>query len=100
MTEIACSLTDEDFRRRREMVRETLRPLVVAREPLDDGLRLTFSDDAASRAQVETFVALERRCCGFLTFTTEADDDGLRLTITGPPEARRMLEAFAGWTAS
>ncbi|MGI9285127.1 MAG: hypothetical protein ACR2P1_07035 [Pseudomonadales bacterium] len=91
-TEIACSLTDEEFRDRRAMVRKSLLPQIIETSKLASGLRLSFPDTELLRSSVETFVNLERECCGFLTFTITPPGEGLVLNIEGPPEAQAALE--------
>ena len=98
--EIACSLTDEEFRERRAMARESLLPHLVETKKLESGLKLTFPETDTLRSSVETFVSLERQCCGFLTFTITPPDKGLTLTIEGPPEAQATLEMLAAAVAS
>ncbi|MDA0229873.1 MAG: hypothetical protein O3B21_06760 [Proteobacteria bacterium] len=93
--EITCSLTDEEFRERRAMARKDLLPHILDGERMDSGLRLTFADSVALRSRVESFIRLERQCCGFLTFTLAPPIDGLILTIEGPPEAQITLDRFA-----
>lgn len=93
--EIACSLTDEEFRERRAMAREFLLPHIVGTEKLESGLRVTFPETDTLRSNVETFVRLERQCCEFLTFTITPPDQGLTVTIEGPPEARATIDMFA-----
>lgn len=93
--DIACSLNDEEFRRRRALARETLLPHLIGTERLTGGLALTFPDTAALRSRVETFVGLERQCCGFLTFTVSQSAERLVLTIEGPPDAQSTLDMLA-----
>ena len=94
-SEIACSLTDDEFRTRRAMARNYLIPHINKTERLASGLRLSFRETDALRSRVDTFVNLERQCCGFLTFAVTPPDGGLSVTIQGPPEAQSMLEMFA-----
>ncbi len=93
--ELACSLTDREFRERRAMVRKSLLPQVLETSKLVSGLRLSFPETESLRSSVETFVSLERECCGFLTFTITPPEEGLLLTIEGPPEAQATLEMMA-----
>ena len=92
--DVACSLNDDAFRRRREMARRLLGPHLVGTEKLASGIRLSFSETLGLRAQIERFVSLERQCCGFLTFTIGPPSPELTLTIEGPPEARETLALF------
>ncbi len=94
-SEFACSLTDDEFRERRAEARKFLAPHIIKTEKLASGLRLTFPDTDALRSRVDTFVSLERQCCGFLAFAVTPPDEGLSLTIEGPPEAHTTLEMFA-----
>lgn len=94
-TENACSLTDEEFRARRELARKSLLPHIFETKKLESGLKVTFLETDMIRSRVETFVSLERQCCGFLTFTVTPPEEGLTLTIEGPPEAEVTLEMFA-----
>ncbi len=94
-SEIACSLTDDEFRKRRAMARKYLIPHIIKTERLDSGLRLSFRETDALRSRVDTFVNLERQCCDFLTFAVTPPDRGLSVTIQGPPEAQATLEMFA-----
>ena len=97
--EIACSLTDHEFRERRAMARKFLVPHVIKKEKFASGLRLTFPDTDALRSRVDTFVGLERQCCGSLSFAVTAPHEGLSVTIEGPPEALPTLELFAAAVA-
>ncbi len=92
--EVSCSLTAEKLRMRRTNLRSTLVPRVVQTERLSDGFRIQFDDSASLRKQVEEFVSLEQRCCGFLSFAISPPDEGLVLSIQGPPEASGALELF------
>jgi hypothetical protein len=65
---------------------------VRERRELPDGAAFRF--DAAAFDDVARFVANERRCCPFLTFTLELTSDGpLWLRLAGPPGTRDFLEA-------
>jgi len=92
MSVTGCSLTDEEFQERRALARESLLPHITETRKLESGLELTFPETDTLRASAEAFVALERQCCGFLTFTITPPDQGLALTIEGPPEAQATLE--------
>jgi hypothetical protein len=64
---------------------------------LDDGYG--FRLQAAALADVAAFVALERRCCPFFSFTidlasaTGAEDGPLWLRISGPPGVKPFIRA-------
>lgn len=67
--------------------------LAAARHELPDGYAFRFA--AEHYAQVTAFIANERRCCPFYSFTLEvpAGDGALALRITGPDGAKAMLAA-------
>jgi hypothetical protein len=69
---------------------------VLERRELPDGYAFRF--DAKSFDQVARFVANERRCCPFLTFTVEVAPAAgpLWLRLTGPTGTREFLEAELG----
>lgn len=98
--DIACALSDQAFRERRAMVRQTLLPHRTDSERTATGLELTFADTAALRAELQTFIALERQCCGFLTFVLSPPGNRLVLSIVGPPEAQETLDRLAEAMAS
>ena len=93
--EVACSLTDAESRERRSLVRETLFPHITTAKKIAAGVKLTFPNSDLVRSNVEEFVALERQCCGFLTFDISPPEQGLVLTIDGPAEAEVTLQKFA-----
>lgn len=96
---IACTLNDAELSERRALARRTLLPQIIISQRISNGLTLTFTNSEANRENVETFVRLERECCGFLTFTLTPDtgpaNESLVLTIQGPPEAAATMEMFA-----
>jgi len=93
--EIACSLNDEEFKERRLLVRKSVLAHVTHQQKHPSGLILHFEDGPDVRAQVENFVALERECCGFLTFKISQPDDGLSLFIKSPEAGMETLERLA-----
>jgi hypothetical protein len=65
----------------------------LERQALTDGYEFVFR--ASELEEVARFVALERKCCPFLSFTMEVTDgdDRVRLRIHGPPGSREVIEA-------
>ena len=94
--DVACSLNSAEFRKRRRLMRAALRPHLLRSKHTASGLTLTFPDNEPLRAQLETFVSLERQCCGFLTFTISSDQEAVILSVEGPPEAEATIGMFAG----
>ena len=89
----ACSLTDRELRERRALARASLMPHVIAAVRSQEVLTVSFAASNAMREQIETFVSLERQCCGFLDFEVaeQAREGRLLLTVTGPAEAEDVM---------
>ena len=60
----------------------------------DDLLRIEFTESESIRELVEEFVARERQCCGFLSFSLTETIGGLTLLIQGTSESEHMLDLF------
>ena len=95
---LACSLNDADFRERRALARKTLLPKIVSSKRIGNGVTLTFTRTDRLLIELDTFVDLERQCCGFLNFAIAPDvtapDKLIELSIMGPPEAAKTIEMF------
>lgn len=92
--EVACSLNDAEFKERRALARRTLIENVTGARRTRNGLVLTFENSGALRRDLEHFISLERRCCGFLDFSI-TDVRSVELTISGPSEAAATIDIFA-----
>jgi hypothetical protein len=95
MSVIACDLSKlDDAARRREQ--QLLREFVtmVRQMPVvetENGFRFTVAADPGSLSRLGEFIALERLCCPFLTFSLEVADDGATLHVFGPQGAKAFL---------
>jgi len=98
MTEqaIACQLTDNEFRARRDGLLAAVRKMVVTATWGRDGLALEVPPSSDALGALLELIAAERMCCPFLQFRLEAGpaDAPTRLTITGPPGSRTFLETL------
>ena len=96
---IACSLNDTEFRERRTYARQKLIPKITKFERIPNGLIFRFTPEARLETYLNTFVELERQCCGFLAFTILPDATDISkaagLKIEGPAEAAATIEMFA-----
>lgn len=92
---IACDLLalDAGDQARRAALADKMRAGTAEVQPLPNGLALRVSAQAMPRVEVEELMALERRCCPFLSF--EARDSGadVIIEITGCPDAQAFLTA-------
>jgi hypothetical protein len=95
---IACTLTPDELRARREGLLPGLATRAVALERVDGGVRLQFAPAPGIVSTIAQVVDGERQCCRFLQFaiTTEADDGPVALRITAPPEAQDVLSDLVG----
>ena len=93
---IACSLPATEMAARQEDTANLARAALRSRDPVDGGVRLTFSADAATERTLRELIAAEAQCCPFLRFDLAREDDALRLDVTGPAEAQPIVaELFA-----
>ena len=93
---IACTLTPEALRTRREGLLMDLVRRAVRREDLSDGLRLEFAPSGETLALIARAVEAERHCCRFLRFgmTVEPDGGPVFLDLTGPAGTRDFISAL------
>ena len=93
---IACTLTPEALRTRREGLLMDLVRRAEHREDLSDGLRLEFAPSAETIALIAQAVDAERHCCRFLRFgmTVEPDGGPVFLELTGPAGTRDFVSAL------
>ena len=98
MTElpIACTLTPEALRTRREGLLMDLVRRAERREDLSDGLRLRFAPSSETITLIARAIEAERHCCRFLRFgvTVEPDGGPVFLELTGPAGTREFVSAL------
>ena len=91
---LACSLSEPELRERASEIRRGFARRITTTRELEDGvaLRIALSDEAIEEA--EAFVAFERRCCEFATFTLRRDDasDALWIEIRGPEGTKAFFQ--------
>lgn len=93
---IACTLTPEALRTRREGLLMDLVRRAEQQEELADGLRIKFAPSAETFALIAQAVEAERHCCRFLRFgmTVEPDGGSVFLELTGPAGTRDFVNAL------
>ena len=91
---VACSLTDADFRARRDALQRDLFTGQRSSALDEDGYRFRFPPDDVWLGRLTAFVLAERQCCPFLTFriTVPAGGAGIDLHLSGPPGSREFIE--------
>src|SRR5256885_633053 len=93
---IACSLTEEELRQRRQVIIDSFRAAAVSITELPDGYAYAFAPTSEGLMQVAQLVDMERQCCAFLTFRIVVDPGSaaMRLEVTGPKEAKAVIADF------
>ena len=93
---IACTLTPEALRARREGLLMGLVRRAEHRQDLLEGLRLQFAPSGETIALIAQAVDAERHCCRFLRFgiTIEPDGGPVFLDLSGPPGTRDFVNAL------
>jgi hypothetical protein len=95
---IACTLSPEALKARRENLLEALLQRSTERTETPEGFRLRFTADGQILAEIARTVDAERQCCRFLSFTITVSPDGgpITLDLTGPAGTREFLAAMFG----
>jgi hypothetical protein len=93
---IACSLTPDALRARREGLLAELVRQAEHSEWSPEGLRLRFAPSTETLMTIVRAVDAERRCCRFLQFaiTVGSDAGPIHLELTGPPGTREFVAAL------
>ena len=90
---IACTLSPDALRTRRDGVLADLRRRAERHELTESGVRLRFSSSADIVAALARVVDAERECCRFLRFVIAVEPDGgpVSLELSGPPGTRDFI---------
>ena len=93
---VACTLTPDALRSRRDGLLKDLVGRARGREDLHEGVRLEFAPSAETIALLAGAVEAERHCCRFLRFAITVEPDGgpMFLELTGPPGTRDFMTAL------
>lgn len=93
---IACTLTPDTLRARREDLLMDLVRRAEHREELSEGLRLPFAASGETLALIAQAVDAERHCCRFLRLgiTVEPDGGPVFSDLTGPSGTREFVNAL------
>jgi len=93
---VACTLTPEALRARREGLLSDLLRKAERSEELTEGLRLRFAASSEILSAIARAVEAERHCCRFLQFTitVEPDEGPISVELTGPPGTQEFVRAL------
>lgn len=92
-TALSCSLSDDDKRASRAGAVAKLWEAAQDITALENGYALQFEDEHLDG--LLEFIAIERKCCPFLSFTLDfrANSGPIWISMTGPDGAKEILEA-------
>lgn len=97
---IACDLDaiPAEHRATHILTAQQLFALAPAVSEIENGIELTLPGDAETFVKAAQFVAHERECCPFFTFTLEAKpgEELFRLRLTGEAQVKELLLAQFG----
>jgi hypothetical protein len=90
---VACTLTGAEQAQHQQDVRDLFRSVDAVRE-LPDGYAFRFPADDRFLTALADFIAVERRCCPFFTFTLTVEPSGgpLWLHLCGSAEIKAFVE--------
>ena len=93
---VACTLSPEALRTRRQGLLAELVQRADAHHVLDRGYRLSFAASDETLALLAQAVTAERHCCQFLRFqiTVEPGGGPVTLELSGPEGTRQFLAAL------
>jgi hypothetical protein len=93
---IVCTLSEAEFRHRRQAIMDVFSRMQVAVSELPDGYAFSFAATSEALLQIAQLVDMERQCCSFLTFkiVVEAGRGPMRLELTGPKNANAVIAEY------
>ena len=96
--ELACKLTTEEFRARKDTIIASLRSRTTATEEIANGFSFAMAATDEAIEEVSHFVRTERQCCGFFSFrvSVPSGSPDLHLEVTGPPGAKEFIRDELG----
>jgi hypothetical protein len=98
---LACSLSLDGLSKRKAVIGELLERDLASLTAVPGGVRARFMARPELKADLDALVALEARCCPFLSLTITGADDATVLEVTGPPEAQTLIaELFSDRAAT
>jgi DNA-binding transcriptional MerR regulator len=91
---IACTLSAQSMHGRLDDWRALLTH-VANREPLDQGIRVTFGS-ATPLGELIRLAAAEQNCCQFFNFAITVDARGIALEVRSPADALPIVHSLFG----
>jgi hypothetical protein len=96
---IACTLTNKELQERRKNVLSGLAENLIEVQELENGFSYRFPVKDAVLQDLANVIALERKCCPFLSFKliVEAQNDFVSLELSGQEGTKEMIQKLFNW---
>jgi hypothetical protein len=94
MTDIVCTLTDDDARDRLAEYGRLFTAAYAGRERTIAGMRWWLRADPGIAEWARDLAARERACCAFLTIAVTEDGDRVRWEASAEPAAQAVVDGF------
>lgn len=93
---IACSLTDVEFRKRREGLLAEIKKGILETVELKTGFSFKFPFSNIWLQKLTEMISVERECCPFLNFkmNIKAGSDSIYLELTGQEGAKEFVSGL------
>lgn len=93
---IACSLTDAEFRKRREGLLSEIKAGVLETSELRNGFIFCFPKDDSWILKLAEMITLEHECCPFLNFkmTVNSNKDSICLELSGQKGTKEFVSSL------
>lgn len=90
---IACALSDQEFRERRNTILQKIGHTVIETKEMKNGFGYLFPYNDDLLTELTDFVRFERKCCPFLNFKiiVESNNGDIRLEMTGAEGTKDFL---------
>ena len=91
---IACSLTDEAFKRRKEKIASSIVSKIIDTEELEKGYQYSFPYSPEVLIELTEFINVERECCPFINFhlILHSNSNNLVLLLTGDEGTKDFIK--------
>ncbi len=90
----SCTLTPAEQKSRHRLLRDTLIPKVRRTIRVGNSLQIELEQCGTNRGLLEDFIAFEKNCCDFLSYSLTENGTHLTLTIQASSEAGDVIDSF------
>ncbi|WP_061298484.1 hypothetical protein [Leptospira borgpetersenii] len=97
-TPIACTLSTEELRSRKENYLRLINDHKTKTDDLENGYSFAFEDIEEYADKILKIILMERKCCSFLNFSLRFTDRNgpAHLDIFGPPGTKEFIRTEMG----